>query len=33
MADMQAIAEALINGKREDVVELVKKALDEGVSA
>lgn len=31
MADMQAIADALIGGKREEVVELVKKALDEGV--
>ena len=31
MADMQAIAEAIINGKREDVVELVKAALAEGV--
>jgi len=31
MADMQAIANALISGKREEVVELVKKALDEGV--
>ena len=32
MADMQAIADALIRGKREEVVELVKKALDEGVA-
>ena len=31
MADMQAIADALISGKREEVVDLVKKALDEGV--
>jgi len=31
MADMKAIADALINGKREVVVDLVKKALDEGV--
>ena len=31
MADMQAIANAIINGKREEVVELVKQALDEGV--
>ena len=33
MADMQAIANALIGGKREEVVELVKQALDEGVAA
>lgn len=33
MGDMQAIADALINGKREKVVELVQKALDEGVGA
>ena len=33
MADMQAIADALIAGKREEVVDLVKKALDEGVTA
>ena len=32
MADMQAIADAIIGGKREDVVELVKKALDEGIA-
>jgi len=32
MVEMKAIAEALINGKREVVVDLVKKALDEGVS-
>jgi len=32
MADMQAIADALIRGKREEVVELVKKALDEGAA-
>jgi len=32
MADMQAIANAIIGGKREEVVELVKKALDEGSS-
>ena len=31
MADMQLLAKALINGKREEVVDLVKKALDEGV--
>ncbi len=31
MADLQAIADAIIGGKREEVVELVKKALDEGV--
>jgi len=31
MADLQALADALIKGKREEVVELVKKALDEGV--
>jgi len=31
MADMQALANALISGKREEVVELVKKALDDGV--
>ena len=31
MADMQAIADAIIGGKREEVVELVKQALDEGV--
>src|SRR3990170_6646233 len=31
MADMQAIANALISGKREVVVDLVKKALAEGV--
>jgi len=30
MADMQAIADALIKGQREEVVELVQKALDEG---
>jgi 5-methyltetrahydrofolate--homocysteine methyltransferase len=30
MADMQAIADALIGGKREEVVNLVQKALDEG---
>ena len=30
MVDMQAIADALISGKREEVVDLVKKALDEG---
>ena len=30
MADMQAIANAIIGGKREEVVELVKQALDEG---
>jgi len=33
MADMQAIANALIGGKREDVVDLVKQAVDEGVAA
>jgi len=33
MADMQAIANALIKGKREEVVDLVKQALDEGVAA
>jgi len=32
MADMQAIADALIRGKREEVVDLVKKALDESVA-
>ena len=32
MADMQAIRNALINGQREELVELVKKALDEGVT-
>ena len=32
MADLQALADALIKGKREEVVELVKKALAEGVS-
>ena len=31
MADMQAIANALIKGDREGVVDLVKQALDEGV--
>ena len=30
MADLQAIADALIKGKREEVVDLVQKALDEG---
>jgi len=33
MAEMQSIAEALIGGKREVVVDLVQKALDEGVAA
>jgi len=33
MADMEAIQNALINGQREELVDLVKKALDEGVSA
>ncbi len=33
MADMQAIADALIGGKREEVVNLVQKAIDEGVPA
>ena len=32
MADMKAISEAIINGKREVVVELVKKAIAEGVA-
>ena len=32
MADMQAIADAIIGGKREEVVELVKAALDEGTA-
>ncbi|HRU05973.1 MAG TPA: corrinoid protein [Candidatus Brocadiia bacterium] len=32
MADMKAIANAIIGGKRAEVVELVKKALAEGVS-
>jgi len=31
MADMQAIANAIIGGKREDVVELVKQAIADGV--
>ena len=31
MADMQAIADAIIRGDREGVVELVQQALDEGV--
>jgi len=33
MADMKAIANGIINGKRELVVDLVKKALAEGVGA
>ena len=33
MADMQPLADAIIKGKREEVVELVQKALDEGVEA
>ena len=33
MADMQAIADALIGGKREEVVDLVKQAIDEGTDA
>ena len=33
MADMQAIANALIKGKREEVVDLVKQAIDEGTAA
>jgi len=33
MADLKAIQEALIYGKREELVELVKKALDEGIDA
>ena len=32
MADMKAISEAIINGKREVVVELVKKAIAEGAA-
>jgi 5-methyltetrahydrofolate--homocysteine methyltransferase len=33
MADMQAMAEALIRGERDTVVDLVQEALDEGTSA
>jgi 5-methyltetrahydrofolate--homocysteine methyltransferase len=33
MADMEAIAEALIKGDRDTVVELVEEAVDEGVDA
>ncbi len=33
MAEMEAIAEALIEGDRDTVVELVQEAVDEGVSA
>jgi 5-methyltetrahydrofolate--homocysteine methyltransferase len=32
MADMNAIAQAIINGKREEVVELVKQAVAEGIA-
>ncbi len=31
MADLQALAEAIINGKREDAVQITQAALDEGV--
>ncbi len=33
MADLQGIAEGVINGKRDDVARLVQAAVDEGVGA
>jgi len=33
MADLNALAEALIGGKRDDVVKMVQEAIDEGIAA
>lgn len=33
MADLKALAEAIINGKRDDAVKLTQEAIDEGLSA